>query len=83
MPALFDPFEFSGLKIRNRFVRSATVNNLTDAQNRFTKAHWKLYTDLARGGSGASYSPSGPIDEDEWHEGYLIEYCAQIAKINR
>ena len=30
------------------------------------------------GGAGAAYSPSGPIEKDEWHEGYLIEYSAQV-----
>jgi 2,4-dienoyl-CoA reductase-like NADH-dependent reductase (Old Yellow Enzyme family) len=52
MSVLFEPFEFSGIKLRNRFVRSATVNNLTNEENRFTSAHRKLYTDLARGGVG-------------------------------
>jgi len=52
MDKLFEPYEFSGIKMRNRFVRSATVNNLTNEENRFTPAHRKLYTDLARGGVG-------------------------------
>jgi len=52
MDKLFEPYEFSGIKMRNRFVRSATVNNLTNEENRFTPAHRKLYTDLARGGIG-------------------------------
>jgi len=52
MSVLFEPYEFSGIKMRNRFVRSATVNNLTNEENRFTPEHWRLYTDLARGGSG-------------------------------
>ncbi len=30
------------------------------------------------GGLGASYTPSGPIAKEEWHEGYLIEYAARI-----
>jgi len=52
MSVLFQPFEFSGICLRNRFVRSATVNNLTNDENRITPAHHKLYTDLARGGVG-------------------------------
>jgi len=52
MSVLFEPYEFSGIKMRNRFVRSATVNNLTNKENRFTPEHRKLYTDLARGGVG-------------------------------
>ncbi len=47
MSILFEPYEFAGIKMRNRFVRSATVNNLTEEENRFTAAHRKLYTDLA------------------------------------
>ena len=52
MSVLFEAYEFSGIKMRNRFVRSATVNNLTNEENRFTPEHRKLYTDLARGGLG-------------------------------
>jgi 2,4-dienoyl-CoA reductase-like NADH-dependent reductase (Old Yellow Enzyme family) len=52
MSVLFEPYEFSGIKMCNRFVRSATVNNLTNKENRFTPEHRKLYTDLARGGVG-------------------------------
>lgn len=52
MSVLFEPYEFAGIKMRNRFVRSATVNNLTNKENRFTPEHRKLYTDLARGGLG-------------------------------
>jgi 2,4-dienoyl-CoA reductase-like NADH-dependent reductase (Old Yellow Enzyme family) len=52
MSVLFQPYEFAGIKLRNRFVRSATVNNLTDEQNRITPEIRKLYTDLARGGVG-------------------------------
>jgi 2,4-dienoyl-CoA reductase-like NADH-dependent reductase (Old Yellow Enzyme family) len=52
MSVLFEEFEFSGIRMRNRFVRSATVNNLTDENNRFTSDHRKLYRDLAKGGVG-------------------------------
>ncbi|MGD8883297.1 MAG: hypothetical protein PVI82_15475 [Desulfobacterales bacterium] len=36
MRVLFEAYEFSGIKMRNRFVRSATVNNLTHEENCFT-----------------------------------------------
>jgi 2,4-dienoyl-CoA reductase-like NADH-dependent reductase (Old Yellow Enzyme family) len=52
MSLLFEPYEFAGIRLRNRFVRSATVNNLTDQENRITPAIQKLYTDVARGGVG-------------------------------
>lgn len=49
---LFEPYEFAGIKLRNRFVRSETVNNLTDKENRITPEIRKLYTDVAQGGVG-------------------------------
>ncbi len=52
MSVLFEPYEFAGIKMRNRFVRSATVNNLTNEENRITSELRKLYTDLAQGGLG-------------------------------
>ncbi|NIS59236.1 MAG: NADH:flavin oxidoreductase, partial [Proteobacteria bacterium] len=52
MSVLFEPYEFAGIRMPNRFVRSATVNNLTNEENRITPELWKLYTDLARGGVG-------------------------------
>jgi 2,4-dienoyl-CoA reductase-like NADH-dependent reductase (Old Yellow Enzyme family) len=52
MSVLFEPYEFAGIKMRNRFVRSATVNNLTNEENRITPELRKLHTDLARGGVG-------------------------------
>ncbi len=52
MRLLFEPYEFAGIKLRNRFVRSATVNNLTNEENRITPEIHKLHIDLARGGVG-------------------------------
>jgi 2,4-dienoyl-CoA reductase-like NADH-dependent reductase (Old Yellow Enzyme family) len=52
MNLLFEPFEFAGIKMRNRFVRSPTVNNLTNGENRLTPELRKLHTNLARGGVG-------------------------------
>lgn len=52
MSLLFEPHEFVSIKLRNRFVRSATVNNLTNEENRITPEIRKLHIDLARGGVG-------------------------------
>jgi 2,4-dienoyl-CoA reductase-like NADH-dependent reductase (Old Yellow Enzyme family) len=69
MSVLFEPFWFSGIRIRNRFVRSATANNFTNEENRFTPAHWKLYTDLARGGVGLIMGGVHRPKHD-WYLGY-------------
>lgn len=52
MSLLFEPYEFTGIKMPNHFVRSATVNNLTNEENRITPELRKLHIDLARGGVG-------------------------------
>ena len=69
MNVLFEPYEFAGIRMRNRFVRSATLNNMADEECRFTPQLCKLYTDLARGGVGlilaGVFRP-----RREWAEGY-------------
>lgn len=81
MSDLFEPYEFSGIRMRNRFVRSATVNNLTNEENRFTPAHRKLYTDLAKGGVGliigGVYRP-----KREWFVGHTFQQpCLDVPGI--
>ena len=81
MSVLFEPYEFAGIKMQNRFVRSATVNNLTNKENRFTTDHFKLYTDLARGGVGliigGVYRP-----KREWFLGHVFQQpCLDVPGI--
>ncbi len=94
MSVLFDPYEFFGIKMRNRFVRSATVNNLTNEENRFTPAHRKLYTDLARGGAGLIIA-GVHRPRREWSLGHIFqqpcldvpgteqEYGALVAEVHQ
>ena len=49
---LFRPFEFCGIRLKNRFVRSATMENLATADRKPSKALISLYEDLAHGGVG-------------------------------
>jgi len=82
MSALFEPFEFSGIRMRNRFVRSATANNFTSEENRFTQAHWKLYTDLARGGVGLIMGGVHRPKRD-WYIGYTFQQpCLDVPGID-
>ena len=81
MSVLFEPYEFAGIKIRNRFVRSATVNNLTNQENRITPELWKLHTDLARGGVGLII---GGVwrPKREWAIGHIFQQaCLDVAGI--
>jgi 2,4-dienoyl-CoA reductase-like NADH-dependent reductase (Old Yellow Enzyme family) len=82
MGTLFEPFEFSGIRMHNRFVRSATVNNLTNAENRFTPAHRKLYTDLARGGVGLIIA-GVHRPRREWSLGHIFQQpCLDVPGID-
>jgi 2,4-dienoyl-CoA reductase-like NADH-dependent reductase (Old Yellow Enzyme family) len=81
MSVLFESYEFSGIKMRNRFVRSATVNNFTNEENRFTSAHRKLFTDLARGGVGLII---GGVHRPkrEWFVGHVFQQpCLDVPGI--
>ncbi len=49
---LFEPFSFSGLKLKNRLVRSATYEKRADEDGFVTDSVIELYEDLARGGIG-------------------------------
>jgi 2,4-dienoyl-CoA reductase-like NADH-dependent reductase (Old Yellow Enzyme family) len=51
MPQLFDPFKINKLQIKNRFVRSATVDNLGRDQ-KVTQNQLDFYQELARGQVG-------------------------------
>lgn len=49
---LFEAFSFSGLRLRNRMVRSATYMKLADASGFVTDEMVSLYEELASGGVG-------------------------------
>ena len=81
MSILFEPYEFAGIKLRNRFVRSATVNNFADEDNRFTAGHRKLYADLARGGVGLIMGGAHRLKR-EWVIGHVFQQpCLDIPGI--
>jgi len=54
MGVLFDSYQHYGITMPNRFVRSATVNKLTNGKNRFAPAQRKLCTDLVQGWNSLS-----------------------------
>lgn len=51
MHKIFTPFEINKLKLRNRFVRSATVDNMGE-NGMVSDAQVELYTNLGQGGIG-------------------------------
>ena len=52
MSILFEPYRIRGLRLRNRFMRSATTSYWADEEGVVKDAHVRLYRGLARGGVG-------------------------------
>lgn len=67
MPELFEKTVINGMELKNRLVRSATYENMADADGFPKQNLFQLYTKLARGGVGliitgmAFVSPDGKI----------------------
>ena len=49
---LFTPVKIGSIELKNRFVRSATVECLASKDNRLTEQYYKVYKRLAEGGVG-------------------------------
>lgn len=52
MKSLFDQTQLGSLKLKNRFVRSATYEGMADEKGHMTDELFKVYEDLAKGGIG-------------------------------
>lgn len=49
---LFTPTKIGSMDLKNRFVRSATVECLASEENRLTEKYYKVYERRAGGGVG-------------------------------
>ena len=52
MKSLFDETQLSGIKLKNRFVRSATYDGFADERGHMTEELFHVYVNLAKGGVG-------------------------------
>jgi len=52
MKSLFDQTNLAGMKLKNRFIRSATYEGLTDERGHLTEELFQVYENLAKGGVG-------------------------------
>lgn len=52
MKSLFDKTQIAGMNLKNRFVRSATHDGLSDDKGHMTQELFQLYEELAKGGVG-------------------------------
>lgn len=52
MKSLFDQTSLAGMRLKNRFVRSATYDGFADKSGHMTEELFQVYEDLAKGGVG-------------------------------
>lgn len=50
--SMFDPIALGGLSVKNRLIRSASLEFSTDEQGGFSHVHTRVYSELAKGGVG-------------------------------
>jgi len=62
MSGLFEPYDFCGITLKNRFVRSATMENMTTREKSPSQSLCILYEELARSGVGLIISSSVRAD---------------------
>ncbi|NTV05668.1 MAG: NADH:flavin oxidoreductase [Chlorobiaceae bacterium] len=63
-PAAFCSATISGILLQNRLIRSATHESMAESSGAPSAAHEKLYTDLAKGGSGAIITGYAGVQQD-------------------
>lgn len=61
MKSLFDQTQFAGMKLKNRFVRSATYDGFADERGHMTKELFQVYENLAKGGVGTIITGLTPV----------------------
>lgn len=91
MRTLFDSTKLLNREIRNRFVRSATWEELVDINGHLTGKLEKLYLDLARGGTGIIITGYSSIMKDDqatqkmtgiYDDSFIPEYRGLTEKIH-
>ncbi len=68
MSMLFEPYELCGIKLRNRFVRSATMENMALEDGRPGPLLFDMYGELAEGGVGM-INTSATFPDAGWKPG--------------
>lgn len=92
MKSLFDQTELSGLKLKNRFIRSATYYGTADEHGHMTEALFRIYEDLAKGGVGTIITGMAAVCGSErlvphqigiFNDSFLDEYKKLTAMVHQ
>jgi len=91
MKTLFDQTSLSGIKMKNRFIRSATWEGMADDKGHMTDKLFKVYENLARGGAALLITSYAFILEDEqpnrkmmgiYNDSFITEYRQLVNMIH-
>ncbi|ATW26659.1 NADH:flavin oxidoreductase [Candidatus Formimonas warabiya] len=72
MKSLFDETQLAGMKMKNRFIRSATYDGLSDERGHMTEELFRIYAHLAEGGVGTIITGLAFVtDEEQTYPGQM------------
>ncbi len=75
MKSLFDRTQFGAVKLKNRFIRSATYDGVADEHGHMTKELFAVYENLAKGGVGTIITGLTSVtDLEQSHPGQMCIY---------
>jgi 2,4-dienoyl-CoA reductase-like NADH-dependent reductase (Old Yellow Enzyme family) len=92
MKTLFDQTELAGMKLKNRFVRSATYDGVADKQGHVTEALLHIYENLAEGGVGAIITGLANVTDTEklvagqmgiYNDSFIDEYRQLTDRVHK
>ncbi|WP_378952651.1 NADH:flavin oxidoreductase [Pelosinus sp. sgz500959] len=92
MKSLFDQTEFAGLKLKNRFIRSATYDGVADEGGHVTEELFQIYENLAKGGVGTIITGLTAVTDREqlspgqmgiYDDSFITEYKRLINVIHQ
>lgn len=92
MKTLFDSTQVSGMKMKNRFVRSATHDGRADASGHVTEKLIRHYENLAKGGAGMIITGLTNVTDIEkivpgqmaiYNDSFISEYKALTDTVHR
>jgi len=92
MEFLFDQTQLAGMKLKNRFVRSATYDGLADERGHMTEKLFQVYENLAIGGVGTIITGLTYVSDSEepipgqmgiYEDSFIDEYQKMTEMVHR
>ncbi|MGB8455580.1 MAG: hypothetical protein WCD89_25080 [Anaerocolumna sp.] len=84
MKSLFDKTKIDNMELKNRFIRSATIENAAGDKGHLNERTFELYEGFAKGGVGLiittfMYYPVPGFHGKYWLFGDLCSWCSKLS----